>query len=57
MYKQLEKIILEIFFDGEWKSLAFVSVQKILENQQFAVSVYEKESFLKKLQKIQPRFV
>lgn len=45
MYKQLEKIILEIFFDGEWKSLAFVSVQKILENQQFAVSVYEKESF------------
>lgn len=37
--------------NGKYKSLAFVSVQKILQNQQFAMSVYEKESFLKSFRK------
>lgn len=55
MYKILKEIVLEIFVmvNGKYKSIAFVSVQKILQNQQFAMSMYEKESFLKKLQKIQ----
>lgn len=57
MYKILKEIVLEIFVmvNGKYKSIAFVSVQKILQNQQFAMSMYEKESFLKKLQKIQKR--